>query len=168
VGTTSIEYVECMNQAHIAHAQRRTRQLNPVHPVDKAPGHINGTRLAPENPAAKAEITMIAFAGHAYVNLIHARSHSERFIRQTGGWREWQRCARRCDTGVHRRFVTLCCGHSCSVHSGRRVEKKHGSAERTVRPNHNTGLGRARIPFGCSGKQGRKGHFSVYLYNVVW
>ncbi len=39
--------------------------------------------------------------------------------------------------------------------------KKHGSAERTGRPNHNTDLGRARIPFGCSGKQGRKGHFSV-------
>ncbi len=43
MGTTSLQYGDRMNQAHIAPEQRRKRQPNPDHPVDQAPGHINGT-----------------------------------------------------------------------------------------------------------------------------
>ena len=40
VGATAIQHVEGMNQVHVAHAYRRARQVNLLHPAKQEPGQV--------------------------------------------------------------------------------------------------------------------------------
>ena len=40
MGATAIQHVVGMNQVHVAHAYRRARQVNLLHPAKQEPGQV--------------------------------------------------------------------------------------------------------------------------------
>ena len=73
VGTTAVQHVVCMNCANIAHAQRRARQSNLLHPADQPPRQVDETRSRPKQRAIAGAFSEVAGAISGHDEFQHAR-----------------------------------------------------------------------------------------------